>query len=210
MRSGIVRREKGPTLRPADEERAALVPPAFGWISWLLMLAPVLVIPAHHYPYYLTMPLGFAIVAVAPAAVHGLADRRWRIPVAVGLLLYACWFPVNTHLAFERSSVTRGASLADALRESTKEVYPEIAPGTTIILDGIDEELRLAIFGGRAFEIWYPGTKGAASIRLRQELEQRPRRSIPIEGPVVVLRKENGGVRDVTDEFEALYEREAE
>jgi hypothetical protein len=192
----------------SEQEKVPLVGPAFGWLAWLIMLSIVLIIPGHHYPYYLTQPLGFLMVAVAPALAQALKNRRWRVPVMIGLMLYVAWYPINTRLAFDLSSVTQRARLADALHAEVVQVHREIAPGTIVVLDGADHETAVAIGFGRAFKAWYPGTEGMAFANLRERLENRRSQDIPTDRPVVIFRIENGAVSDVTPEFAAMFEKQ--
>jgi hypothetical protein len=193
------------TLKPSPDKHAQ-IGPLFGWVAWLLMLSPVVIIPGHHYPYYLTMPFGFLMIAIVPAIANCLREKRWRVPVSIGLLLYICWFPLNTALAFQLSSITQGAAYTKMVLDGMRAIRPVITPGTIVAIDDADYEKRIALDVGRSFELQYPGTKGMTFGSIRESFAGLQLPKPPKFGPIVVFRVENGVVRDVTSEFQWLNE----
>lgn len=176
-----------------------LVPPIFGWVGWIVILLPVLFTPGHHYAYYLAVPFGILMIAAAPVFASALRDRRFRIPIGIALVLYVAWFPINTRLAFEYSTITRGAAEALECIEAIREMHPEIPPGTLIVLDGVDLDFQRAVYHGDAIEIYYPGTSCLAFVDLVEQTEHRSLKRINWDSAVFVFRKENGVWLDVTE-----------
>jgi hypothetical protein len=187
-----------------DPVNEPMVMPSFGWVAWFIMLIPAMMIPEHHYPYYVAMPLGLLMVAVGPAIDYGLRHYEYHNIVIAALILYLCWFPINSNVAFNLSTVSRGAVIAENLRKEVMEVLPEAKPGTVVMLDGLDDDMMRALSSGAALEIWYPGVRGRAFKDLRQQiLEKRPK--IQPGTRIVVLGLKDNEVRNVTADFAYLF-----
>jgi hypothetical protein len=186
----------------SNGESRALVPPVFGWLAWLLMLLPALVIPAHHYPYYLVMPLGFLMLAIGPAMVRWLGDRRWRVPAIIALIIYIAWFPINTALAFKMCVVPQSVRLADEFKADLDALHPDISADSAILVDRVDPDLDVALAYGYAILFWYPGAVGITFTDLHSWLRNPPDWKLPGDKRIIVVRMEDGRLRDVTGEFE--------
>ncbi|MCX6644963.1 MAG: hypothetical protein NTY09_01180 [bacterium] len=186
----------------SNGESRALVRPVFGWLAWLLMLLPALVIPAHHYPYYLVMPLGFLMLAIGPAMVRWLCDPRWRVPVIIALIVYIAWFPINSALAFKMCVVPQSVRLADEFKANLDALRPDISADNAILVDRVDPVLDVALGYGCAIMFWYPGAAAMTFTDLHSWLPDPTGWNIPKDKRIIVVRMEDGSLRDVTGEFE--------
>jgi hypothetical protein len=121
-------------------------------------LAPVSLLRAHAYPFYLTLPsVGLAIAAAG--VVEGLRDRlpaRARIPLGAALLAA---FLASSHARFEerRAALAARSALTRSVIAQWRERFPVIAPGSQFYFElppGLPRE-TLFIGDGAALRVAY-------------------------------------------------------
>jgi hypothetical protein len=178
-----------------------MLPPAFGWLAWLILLFPALFSPSHHQAYYLTLPLAMLMVSVAPVFASGIRSNKFRIPALICLLVLIIWHPINSSISFDKSSVTRGAKASIQCIDSITALQPDIPPGSHILIDSNDNSFNRAIAFGKAFELYYPGTIGKTVWDMEIIIEILQSYEIMDLSKIIIFRKDNGEWNNVTSEY---------
>jgi hypothetical protein len=183
-----------------------------GW--FLLLLAPVLPLPNHLEPYYLTMPVlglawlaGWAIVA---------AWRAGWVPAAVavslaGLFLTGSIREINLMTLFDYKRADRFRVFMNGL-----ENVERLHPGAAILLQGVDSDLFQTGFQDGAFRVF--GLDRVYLIGSTEHIHARedlggltPFRTSPSEsldlierGQARALDVSGPAMRDITNQYEAV------
>ncbi len=114
-----------------------------GW--FVLLLAPVLLLPDHVMDYLLFAPAAGLAIALASA----LAKRPRRM-AAICLLFVACGLPAAWHVVrwnYERSQISRTLVLGVV-------AYSRAHPGKTLLLAGMDTDQFFAGYADLPFELF--------------------------------------------------------
>ncbi len=166
------------------------------FVAWFMaFLAPVLILPSHLTPYYLTLPsVGLAWFAgwgVARAwanggfmklAAAGLA-LAYLVPSAAGIQAQTRWFQDRSQRM--RSIIGGMSTIASA------------HSGTEIVLEGVDDELNQAGFDTHPFSLF-----GLKQVRqFPGEISTEDLRVAVANGRARVLEIRESEVADVTDGF---------
>lgn len=164
--------------------------------AWFVaLLAPVLILPAHLTPYYLTLPsVGLAWLAgwgVARAWANGGMMKlaagalalAYLVPSAAGIQAQTRWFHDRSQRM--RSVIEGMSTIASA------------HPGTEIVLEGVDDELNQAGFDAHPFSLF-----GLDHVRqFPVEISAEDLRVAVASGRARVLEIRGSTVADVTNEF---------
>ena len=164
-----------------------------GW--FIVLMAPMLLLPDHLTPYYLTVPS----IGIAWLAGWGIS-RAWaeggRVRLAV--LALAAIFLAISGAGIE--SQTRWFQMrANRMRQMVDGVAAEAAayPGSAIVLRGVDAELLNAGYDGHPFLL-----VGVERVwRVPDDISEVNLRAAVAKGETRVLDVHPGGVTDVTGDF---------
>lgn len=164
-----------------------------GW--FILLLAPLLLLPGHLTPYYLTVPS----IGLAWLAGWGIS-RGWdgggRVRLAV--LALATVFLVVSGAGIEAQTRWFQAR-ANRMRQVVEAVAAEAGahPGTAIVLEGVDDELYNAGFESHPFLL-----AGAERVwRVPEDISEAELRAAVAKGEARVLDVRLHGIADVTGTF---------
>lgn len=179
----------------------------FGAAWFVLLLAPMLVLPDHVMDYALTGPaVGLALILAALVA----ARKAIGLPVALLYLAFAAPAAWNiTRWNWERSHLARDL-VEGVLR------YKRAHPGRLILLTGMDTDQFLAGFADLPFEVhgyrdvWLaPGAEDNIHDpgRLAPKMVYDPAKAFPrlAQGTAMVLSVAAGQVRDITAQYRATH-----
>lgn len=132
---------------------------SFGFIWFIVCIAPVLPFPGHNTAYYANLAMiGFsACIAGVALGIRdtGPPKSRRRTIVWILLVLFGANFIVNTHLGATVSPNARRSIVAESAFEQMTGMHPSFEPGTLLFILDIDENLRLTLNDGLIYMAYY-------------------------------------------------------
>ncbi|HEX9745908.1 MAG TPA: hypothetical protein VGB30_10830 [bacterium] len=192
---------RGYMVRPDGKKEAGWA----GWAFFLILLAPAILIPSHHYPYYLLVPSGFLAVTLSTAIASNFKKSKLPTGVIAMLIVYALWFPVNSYLAFKYSPLTTNTRLVESMIAAVEEYYPDHPAGLKVIYDHVPHSLGRASEFGKAIELYYGDVNAQTFPDFHARLDQQGDRVYDFSKERIVLRLVNGEWIDVTGEFNQRF-----
>jgi hypothetical protein len=181
----------------AGSRRRALLLSGLAWYA--AALAPALLLRAHAYPFYLTLPsVGLAIAAAA--VLETLRDRvpaQLRLPLGVALLAL---FAASSWQRFEerRTRLAQRSELTRSVIAQWRERFPTLPPGSRFVFElppGLPPE-TLFIGDGAALRVHYADS----SLRVYERLpDTSARPATPRAGELPFVRLTREGRLEVID-----------
>ena len=177
---------------------------------FIVLLAPVLVLPNHSYPYFSAFAsVGLGIAVVMPFSMLRVSGHPYGATVGLGLLLslflatslYWSHKNLSTHL------ITSTSRFLIGFEAHLKFLHPSVPPGATLVflnIDGWHLGYRLApafMYGDPSIRTLAKGDVAVQNgrISVKEQVALDPHRTL-----VFVLTPD--GLRDVTTEFFSVYD----
>lgn len=190
--------------------RVSWVALVLGGLWFVGLLAPVLILPNHSYPYYSAFAsLGLWIAVVMPfSALRASGHRR---PVTVGLVLFVILFLANsiywTHKNLPTHLITSTSKFLAGFEAHLKFLHPTVPHGATLVflnIEGWHLGYRLApsvMYGDLSIRTLAKEDVAVQNgrISLKEQVALDPSRTLAF-----LLTPE--GLRDVTADFFSVYQ----
>ncbi len=127
-------------------------------IFLIISLTPVVTLPNHSFPYYLTIPSLFVFILIGKASVDYLEKIKSRRAVVTILLFIVSWVTISlSTLLLTRKIhwVTAEQNLSHQKIEFAKNRYPVLANNLIIELSGSNKQIMQSLMDQNAMQVFY-------------------------------------------------------